>query len=184
MIAAVACVLGVLATGCVGVIDREDFDRVVEERGGGVSNDLVADAVDLVAERVGVDDLELTNLVIDPGSRLVVLDVRDPEVRENLDRYTVTARDGITDVRPVRVSAGDDLDADTFRTSDVSVLDDLEGLSDTALAELGLEDGHVETVQARVILGAPKVIVNVESPRSGGRVTFDGAGTVEEATRT
>ena len=172
-----------MVTGCVGVIDRDDFDLVVESRGGGFSNDLVADAAELVAERVGTDDLELTNLVVNPGSRLVVLTVRDPVVRENVDRYTLTGRDGIRDVSPVRVRADEDLDADTYRLSDIPALDDLEALSDAALEALSLDEGHIESIQVLVVMGAPQVHVSVESPRAGGRVIFAPDGTVQGARR-
>lgn len=185
MVAALACAVALLAAGCVGVIDREDFDDIVESRGGGVSNDLVLDAVAKVSERVGTGDLELTMLTITPGSRIVGLTVRDPVRRQNLDRYTYSGRDGIRDVAPVRVSEHDDLDAQSFAVSAVPALDDIETLADAALEALELTgEGHVVTISVMVVAGTLRVTVNVESDRSGGYVVFDAAGEVQEANRT
>ena len=177
----VAAALALLASACVGVIDREDFDALVDERGGGVSSDLAVDAIAAVADRTGVDDLEMTSMSINPGGRTVVLTVRDPVERRNLDRWLYRGRGGLGDPEPVQVSADDDLDAQTFRASDVPALSRSEELADAAFAALDLESASVESIVATVVQGEVNLILSVESPRARGNVRFAGDGTLIEA---
>jgi hypothetical protein len=175
--------LAASATGCIGVIDRDEFDAMVDSRGGGLSNDLVIDALTRVAARVEAADLELTELTVSPGARVVVMTVRDPVRRDQLDRYVVSGS-AIRDVTPVRVGANDDVDAEAFRVSQVPVLVDLEAAGDRALAELDFEGGHVESASVRVVQGAVQVSLSVSSPRAQGFATFEADGSLRAAQRT
>lgn len=177
--------MAVLATGCVGVTDREDFDALVDSRGGGLSSDLVLSALDAAATEVGVApaELELTSITINPGSRNVVMTVRDPVQRGNLDRYLFSTRDGLGDPEPVQVRASDDLDAAAFRVGDVPALGRTEEMADAAFAALGFEEPHVESITGSAVGGAVVVHMSVESARASGSARFGADGALIEAVR-
>jgi hypothetical protein len=170
---AIAASLGV--TGCVGATDRADFEAEIERRGGGVTSELVAQPLDRLREAIGVDDPELLLLSMTPLTRTVVLEVRDPAQRRNVDRY-VSRGGGLDDPEPVQVSASDDLDARTFRPSELPALGDLEGLADQAIAALEFEDAYVDSMSVGLRNGEPVLSVHVTSPRSVGSAVFDGTG--------
>ena len=83
----------------------------------------------------------------------------------------------------MQVSESDDLDADAFFVSEVPALFDIEALGDAAIEALGFDDAHIESITATQVVGAPAIMVSVESPRARGLATFDGAGTLREARR-
>lgn len=170
---AVAASLGV--SGCVGATDRADFEAEIERRGGGVTSELAAQPLDRLRDALDVDDPELLLLSISPLTRTVVLEVRDPVQRRNVDRY-VSRGGGLDDPEPVQVSASDNLDARTFRPSELPALGDLEGLADEAIAALGFQDAHVDAISVGLRNGDPVLSVHVTSPRSVGTAVFDGAG--------
>jgi hypothetical protein len=107
----------------------------------------------------------------------VVLQARDPRQRRNVDRY-VSRGGGLGDPEPVQVGASDDLDARTFRPSELPALGDLERLADEAIDALGFEDSYVDAIDVGVRDGAAVLAVHVSSPRSVGTAVFDGAGTL------
>lgn len=177
--------MAVLAAGCVGVTDREDFDALVDSRGGGLSSDLVLAALDAAATEVGVPtaELELTSITINPGSRNVVMTVRDPVQRGNLDRYLYLARDGLGAPEPVQVSASDDLDAAAFLVGDVPALGRTEEMADAAFASLGFEEPHVESITGSAVLGEVVFHMSIESARASGSARFGADGGLIEAAR-
>jgi hypothetical protein len=180
--------LAIVATatgGCVGVTDRDDFDAMVDARGGGLSGDLVPDALDAIAGRAGTDpaDLELLQISISPGDRTVVATVRDPHVRDNVDTYVYRARGGLDDPEPVQVSIDDDLDARAFRVADTPALSRSEEMADAAFAELGFDGPHVESVTGSRSTGEVRFQMTIESDRARGQATFAADGTLVEAVR-
>jgi hypothetical protein len=172
---AIATALGLAA--CIGATDRSDFEAEIERRGGGVTSELAAEPLERVRDELGVDDPELLALSITPLTRTVVLQVRDPARRRNVDRY-VFRGDALDDPEPVQISAADDLDARTFRPSQLPALGDLEGLADQAIGALRFEDAYVDSIDVGLRNGAPVMTVHVSSPRSVGTAVFDGAGTL------
>jgi hypothetical protein len=164
-------------TGCVGATDRADFEAEIQRRGGGVTSELAAEPLDRLRDELGVEDPELLALSIAPLTRTVVLQARDPRQRRNVDRY-VSRGGGLGDPEPVQVGASDDLDARTFRPSELPALGDLERLADEAIDALGFEDSYVDAIDVGVRNGAPVLAVQVSSPRSVGTAVFDGAGTL------
>lgn len=180
-----ACVV-VAVTGCIGATDREDFNRIIESRGGGFTSELASGALDVVADRLGVEagQLELQILSMTPSAEVVVLEVQDPATPENLDRYVVRGGD-LDSVEPVRVSVDEDLDAVTFPAARVA-FDRIEEVVDTALAEFGSDGGYVTTLN--VDQGSEGQIVfhlSLESPRATGSARFDAeTGELIEAART
>lgn len=169
-----------LLTGCVGTVDRSEFEAEIRARGGGFDQDLVVDAVDDIAARVGTGDFEITSLSAVPLSNVVSMQVRDPRAPAQLDDYAF--REGsLTSSEPVQVSATDDLGARALPITAFAV-DGLDAMVDEALAEYGTEGGYVDLVTF-VIAPAPEgaepqgtIRLGLESPRSTATATFTAAG--------
>lgn len=171
----------VAAAGCIGTTDRDDFNRIIQDRGGGFTSDLPLDAVDAIAAEVGEDDFELRTISVTPSSETVVLEVRDPAVPENLDRYVVRRGD-VDTVEPIRLSASDDLDQQTFPVSSLA-LDRVEQMADAALADFD-RDGYVTSLSAsQVSEGEITFRLALESARSTASATFTAEGELIEVTR-
>ncbi|WP_257899092.1 hypothetical protein [Rhodococcus qingshengii] len=64
-------------SGCIGAVDRMDFDNQMRERGGGMTSELVRGGFDSLAHRYGVDAVSVTSIDISPIETLGVT-VRDP----------------------------------------------------------------------------------------------------------
>lgn len=167
--------------GCVGATDRDDFNRVVQERGGGLTSELPGDAVSAVAGSLGVDDFEVRSVTATPLDGTVTLDVRDPAVPENLDRYVVR-RGEVEQVEPIRLAAGDDLDTQTFPVSGLA-LDEVEAMVDAALAEFPA-GGYVSSMTVSRLADGVAIQLALESPRAAGTARFTGDGELVEVTRT
>lgn len=165
-----------LVTGCVGTVDRAEFEAEIQARGGGVDQDLVIDAVDGVAARVGTAEFEVTTLTAVPLSTVVSLEVRDPRAPDQLDGYTFSNGD-LVSVEPVQVRADDRLDARSMPVGSFA-LDDLEAMADEALAAFATDGGYVEMI-ILAVAPAPEgaeptgaVLFQLESPRSSATATF------------
>lgn len=173
------------STACVGVTDRDDFDALVDQRGGGLSDDLLPAALEAVADRLGAEagSLGLLQVSVSPGDRSVVLTVRDPGAPGNVDRYVYRARDGLDAPEPVQVSVADDLDAQTFLVADTPALALVEEMADAAFAELGFDGPHVESVTASRSTGDVRVQMAIESDRARGQASFTADGALVEAVR-
>jgi hypothetical protein len=167
--------------GCIGTTDRGDFDEIIQERGGGFTSELPLDAVAAVAAELGVDDFEARSIAVTPPAETVVLDVRDPAVPENLDRYVVRGA-AVDSVEPIRLAASDDLDAETFPVSGVA-LGQIETMVDSALAEFDA-GGYVSSMTVSRITDGVVIQLALESPRSTGTARFTGEGELVEVTRT
>jgi hypothetical protein len=174
-------------TGCIGTTDREDFDQIIQERGGGFTSALPLDALQAVAAEVGADDFDIRSMVITAPSETVVLDVRDPAAPGNLDQYVVRQGD-VDSVEPIRLSVDDDLEAETFPASEVA-FDRLEEMVDQALAEFGRDDAYVSTLsvgQESDSEGVDLVVLrmSLESSRATGSASFTAEGQLVEVVQT
>jgi hypothetical protein len=174
----VLAVAVLLLSGCVGTIERTEFEAELQARGGGLDQQLVIDAVDDVGDTVGTDDYEITTLSATPTSGVVTMTVRDPSNPENLDDYTW--RQGTLDEpRAVQVRATDDIDSQAFSIQDVA-LDEINDMVDTALAEYDTEGGFVNNLSISPSfeseVAEPQVLLSLESPRSTASATFDADG--------
>jgi hypothetical protein len=178
---AVACGAAVVAAGCVGTTDRDDFTAIVQERGGGLTSDLPLDAVAAVGDELGVDDFEVRSLSVTPLDATVVLEVRDPDVPANLDRYVVW-RGAVDGVEPIRLSAGDDLDAETFPVSGLA-LDETDAMVDAALAGFDDPGGYVTSLGAARDGGDVAIGLALESPRASATALFTADGALVEVAR-
>ena len=177
---AVLVVGALLLAGCVGTVDRSDFEAEIQARGGGFDQAMVIDAVDGVAARVGTDEFEITRLTANPMAGLVTMQVRDPRAPDQLDDYTFR-RGSLESVDPVQVSAADDLDADAFPIAGFA-LDRLDDMVDDALDAYDTDGGYVDgvslvrvgTTEAGQGVGA--VQLQLESPRSSAVARFTPGG--------
>ncbi|MFD6514052.1 hypothetical protein [Rhodococcus sp. NPDC060176] len=161
-------------SGCIGAVDRMDFDDQMRERGGGMTSDLVRNGFDSLAERYGVDAVAVTSVDISPIETLGVT-VRDPGKPSQLDRFSF---DGVIlgEPSPVQVSVTENLDARSFTLDQVPALANVEKLVDDALASSGIDEGEVTGIS----VGRTEAIhasVMVESSRSQVLVVFDPDGT-------
>ncbi|ANQ73124.1 hypothetical protein G9U53_01770 [Rhodococcus sp. D-46] len=161
-------------SGCIGAVDRMDFDNQMRERGGGMTSELVRGGFDSLAHRYGVDAVSVTSIDISPIETLGVT-VRDPGKPTQLDRFSF---DGVIlgEPSPVQVSVTDDLDARSFTLDQVPALTNLEKLVDDALENSGVDDGEVTGISVSRT-EAIRASVMVESPRSRALVVFEPDGT-------
>lgn len=180
-----AVVASVAVAGCVGAVDRSEFEAEVEERGGGFDQSLVVDAVERIAEEVGSEQFDIANLTVSPLSATVAVRVRDPRAPDQLDDYSFRG-DELADVRPVRVSAGDDLDATTVPIGDFA-LDRLNEVVDVALDAYDTPGGFATSLRLAPDLARQPgtrptgvVVVDLESPRSAATATFSAGGELAE----
>lgn len=182
--------LAVLAlTGCVGAVDRVDFDAEIRSRGGGVAVDWVQESLDAIAQEVGapnVATLQVITLTITPSSFVTVVQARRSDRPDFVD--TVAALDGeVISVTPRQNADELPLDEITISAEDLP-LADIEVLVDDALAafvaDIGDDavsgDAFVTLIQVSVIDSVHVVDVSVESVRRTGVVRFDVDGSLVE----
>lgn len=197
-----AAVLG--AGGCVGAVDRADFEQDLRAHGGGLVSTLVNDARTALNERLHTLSVQTTLVLLtapnSSGFRLVLLDqpnqvtrfmadnqdlnsrepavrlrVRDPEHPRQLDDYSFTAG-ALSSARPVRVSAVDDLETESFTLGEVTGLARVEQIVDAALAHSELTDAHVSVIVASRFGTEIRIVANVVSPRAEMIAEFDQTG--------
>ncbi|MFF0634620.1 hypothetical protein ACFYTS_19175 [Nocardia sp. NPDC004151] len=190
-------------SGCIGAVDRADFEKEIRARGGGLVSALPQGAIAALAQRIGANDPEVNVILLTaPNStqfRLVVnnqpaqvtrffdggdFTAREPTVRVRvrppgpprvLDDYSFTLGD-LSDPRPVRVSSFDDLDGENFRVSEVPGLSRIEDIVETARTRSEIPDGQVTAVLVSRFGRDIRMVANVVSARSEMVVEFDRAG--------
>lgn len=170
-------------SGCIGAIDRADFDEEVRSRGGGISAEWIEDSLAASADRLGLadpDDIELLTLNIDGTNRVLTVSARRGDRPEFVDSVVVRQGEVIA-VTPIQ-------DADQLPLDDLTVLvadlpiDRLEMLTDEAIAAFGADDGFVTGITVALTNGEPTVTLALESSRRTGAAVFDAAGTLIEMT--
>lgn len=198
------CLIVLGATGCIGAVDRADFEQQIRARGGGLVSALPRDALAALAQRLGTADLQANVILLTaPDStnfRLVLnnqpdqvtrflsgrgdlatreptirLRIRPPDRPRELDDYSFTLGD-LSSAQPVRVSALDDLTGESFPLSEVTGLSNLESIVDTARARSGLSDGQVNAIIVSRFGTEIRIVTNVTSPRSEMLAEFDRTG--------
>ncbi|WP_433654072.1 hypothetical protein ACQPW1_25730 [Nocardia sp. CA-128927] len=200
-----ALLIAVTTTGCIGAVDRADFEKVIQARGGGLVSTLPTAAIDTLRQRLGATDIHASVILLAaPGSqnfRLTMLDqppqvtrfsnenrnltnqdtaahlrIRVPSRPDQQDDYTFT-NGTLHGPTPVHVSASDDPDDEMFDVRDVSGLLRLEEILDTALTQAAVENGYVSSAMVNRIGPDTVITVNVSSPRTTVVTQFDRAGT-------
>lgn len=193
------------ASGCIGAVDRADFEDQMRSRGGGLVSALPQAAIAALAQRLEAADLEANVIILTaPNSsrfRLTLNDqpdqvtrflaaennltsreptvrlrVRPPDRSRQLDDYSFTLG-ALSSPRPVRVSAFDDLDTEDFTVSEVPGLSRIEDIVDTARAQSAVPDGQVTVIMVSRFGRDIRIVANVLSPRSEMVAEFDHTGT-------
>lgn len=199
------CVITLTATGCIGAVDRADFEELVQARGGGLVTALPGDAIGALQRRLGTADLEASVILLAaPNSsrfQFVMLDqppqvtaalnsggalsgrypvarlrIRVPQAPDQLDDYTF-ALETLSEPTPVQTFAGD-LNGTTFAIDQVPALRRVEEIVDTSVAHSGLDDAHVSALLVHRSGRDVLVTVNVVAPRGVTVLQFDRAGTL------
>lgn len=184
MAGAVAFVLA----SCVGSVDQDEFNDEVRERGGGLSHDVIDDAVAMVAADQGIASVQLRSLSVMPGR--VALEARVPGSIEDVDAYTygtsgMFGGEGLDGPEPVHTSPVDPpLESAVFTTEQAGI-ERFDDLVDQAIAEADLPGGYATaaTIDRPEGRGQPQVEVSVTNARRTVMVRFAADGTLVEVTR-
>jgi len=176
-------VAAMLATGCLGSVDRAEFDEEVRRRGGGVSADWIDESLAAAAVELGVadpGDIEVLTMVIVGDARSVTVTARRGDRPDFVD--SIAVQDTVV-VSTAPVPDADELPLDeiTTRLSDLP-LDRIEQLSDVALEQFG-PDAYVTRIAVGLTDGEPTITVSVGSPRQTGQVVLDADGEIVEVVR-
>ncbi|RJO70901.1 hypothetical protein D5S18_27355 [Nocardia panacis] len=185
-------------------MQRPDFEQQLRSRGGGLVSDLPGGALAALRERLGAADIQagvillaapntaqfrlvlfdqppqLTRFLSDRpeiGARQAVarLRIRPPGASRALDDYSFTLG-ALSAPEPVRVSARDDLDGESFAVSEVPGLGRIEEIVDTAIARGEVPGGEVTALVVGRFGREIRIVTNVVSPRTEAVVEFDRTG--------
>lgn len=154
---------------------------MVRERGGGVSADSLAVVLDDMRSRSGSNDPDIRFGHVEFGSVTAVFEVRNPARPDELDLYTYRDEEFVGS-GPVRLNSDDDLDATTVPISTFA-LDDLEVLTEQALAAFDSTGSYATSITMLAVIAPPVIQIAVESPRSSGSAVFDTDGQLTEFRR-
>ncbi|WP_067690030.1 hypothetical protein [Nocardia jejuensis] len=202
--AAALGLLVVMTSGCIGAVDRADFEHELRGRGGGLDGALADSALAALRERLGTGEVQANVILLtapnSTGFRLVLSDQPDQVTRFFAAHPDTTARQAAVRLRvrgepgarrlddycftlgalgtaePVRVSAFDDLDGEGFTTGEVTGLSRLTEIVDTALARSELPDGQVTVIVVSRFGREIRMVANVSSPRTEMIAEFDRTG--------
>ncbi|MEV4125726.1 hypothetical protein [Nocardia sp. NPDC049707] len=190
-------------SGCIGAVDRADFEDQIRTRGGGLVSALPQAAIAALAQRIDASDPDVNVILLTaPNStqfRLVLnnqpaqvtdflagsdftareptvrLRVRPPGLSRVMDDYAFTLGD-LSAPRPVRVSSFDDLDGENFTISEVPGLSRIEDIVDTARTRSEIPDGQVTAIVVSRFGRDIRIVANVVSARSEVVAEFDRTG--------
>lgn len=179
-----AAIVPVVATGCIGAIDRADFNEEVRARGGGIATTWVDESLAAAATALAVDDpadLAFLTLSISGTTRTVNIVARRGDRPDFVDSVTVNEGD-VTSVAPIRDADRLSLEANTIRLTEVPI-DQLEDLVDAALEGFGEPGAFVTSIDVTSTNGTPTITLQLESPRRTGSAVFDGDGNLLEVAR-
>ncbi|WP_405163975.1 hypothetical protein OG203_02300 [Nocardia sp. NBC_01499] len=198
-----ALLIAVGTTGCIGAVDRADFEKTIQARGGGLVSALPATAIDALRQRLGTTEIHASVIVLTaPESHSLTMFDQPPQLSRFLaDNPDLLTQDTAAHLRiqvpthpdqqddytfanttlhgptPVHVSAFDDPDSEMFDIREVPGLLRLEHVVDTALTQSAVDDGYVSSVVVNRVGPEILMTVNVSSPRTTVVAQFDRAGT-------
>lgn len=166
-------VVTIVLTGCIGAVDRSEFDAEVRARGGGVTTDWIAESFDLVAAEAGAtsaDQLSVLSVRVDPPIRSTTISARRADRPDFVD--VVSVRDGeVVSVSPIQDADNLPLDDITFSLSSVPV-EMFEALTDQAIVEFAETDGFVDAITISYDGFAPVIKLEMESARRTANAVF------------
>lgn len=179
---------------------------MVQERGGGLSQGLVLDAIDALGREVGTDQPLLQSIVA--TSETVSLVAVSPDFSDELDSYTyrgddlsgpepvnqgsidmelpefpagVSIPEGVQDLLDqAGATSADGNPTGVFSPDDIS-LDRLDQMVDEAIETVALREGYATSVSIRIRVGArPEIRVDVTNERRSASVAFGPRGRLLE----
>lgn len=163
------------ATACVGSVDRDEFALIVQERGGGLSGDLLVRAYAAIGDRQGEADVAVYRTTLTLTT--VSASVRAPEFADEVDGYSYTLGGDLLGPNPESDLDADD-DRSTFAASDVDPAL-LEGLIDLAVAETTVRGGWASNA---VLIAGPdsrfQVRISITNDRAQQTFVFADDGTL------
>lgn len=203
---ALAVGLVLLAASCVGSVDREEFERMVQERGGGLSQVLVLDAVAALEGGLDTDPLVVQSMTA--TNETVTIEAVSPEFPDEIDRYTYggggldgpepASRVPTVSIPPITLpelpegvelppEVQDLVDGDGGATEgsaggatfpvDAVALDRLDELVDAAIETAGLREGYASSLNITSLTpDGPQIRVIVTNDRDDITVTFTADG--------
>ena len=171
----VAAATGLMA--CVGSVQPGDLEEEAQSRGGGLSREVVLDAVAAVADEQGEATPQLRSVSVVPSH--VALEVRVPGTTEDLDAYDYGTSGlyggrGLDGPEPVaRSSTEESLESSVFTAEDAGVRR-FDTMVDTALDEADLPGGYASgaTISRPAATGDPQTVVTVTNRRRTVSVTM------------
>lgn len=183
MALATAALLTLTTGACVGSVTRETFDAEVRERGGGLSQDTVLDAVVAVADDQATDPVQLRSITISPAR--VSMEVRVPGSAEDVDAYAYGTSGlyggrGLDGPTPVaRSSTETPLESSVF-TAEAAGVRVFDRMVDSAIEEADLPGGYATgaTVRRPSAGAEPLTTVTVTDERRTVTVTLSPTGAV------
>lgn len=162
--------LALASSGCVAIggVSASEFRQEMQHRGGGLSQELVVEAVDAVGRDmdVPVGDLQLECIEVRPGQvdiQVVPPDEDDPEtVVEYVYGAGILADEGLDDALWWTTEQPDvPKETRTFSVADAR-LEQLDALVDRALDQSGLDGGWVHQLEiTRSEPSGPVVVAKV-----------------------
>lgn len=183
-----AAVVAFVLASCVGSVDQDEFNDEVHERGGGLSHEVIDDAVAAVAADQGIEAVQVRSMSVMPGR--VALEVRVPGSIEDVDAYTygtsgMFGGEGLDGPEPVHTSAVEQpLESAVFTTEQAGI-QRFDDLVDQAIAEADLPGGYATgaTIDRPEGSRQPVVEVTVTNARRTVTVVFTADGTLVEVVR-
>ncbi|HMG45575.1 MAG TPA: hypothetical protein VK611_29855 [Acidimicrobiales bacterium] len=162
---------------CVGSVTRDDLQEEVESRGGGLSQEVLLDAVAAVADDQGEATPRLRSVSVVASH--VALEVMVPGTTEDLDAYDFGTSGmfggrGLDGPEPVARSSTEESLESTVFTAEAAGLRRFDAMVDAALEEADLARGHASGATiARPAAGTdPQTTITVSDRRRTVSVTF------------
>jgi hypothetical protein len=160
----------------VGSIDRSEFDDMVRERGGGLSGDLVADALAAIEAHEESPSLDVMQIAL--TSDTVSVSVRSPAFPDELDGWTFTLGHDLNGPSPEP-----DIDAEDavafFAADDVDAAS-IEASIDQAVDGTSVRQGWADSAYLRGDgSGSYELQVVISNDRTQETWVFDAAGNVK-----
>jgi hypothetical protein len=168
-------VVAVVTTGCVGAIDRAEFETMINERGGGISGDMAERVLVEVASATDaddVDDLRVSSMTL--GVAAASVSVRPPDFPTESDTWTLPLDRDL--VGPNPNSDDDPEEAFSFPGSLVDA-ELIEGVVDDAVERSTIRSAWASGVILSADAPDTMIIrVSITNDRSDETFVYDAAG--------
>jgi hypothetical protein len=171
------CSMVPVLAGCVGSVDRSEFDELVRARGGGLSGDLVVTGLDAIADRSGVDDLDdLDVLRITLTTTTVSYSVRSADFDDEVDGWTYLLNGDLLGPDP-EPNLDDEEQTSVFAAASVDP-DLIEEAIDRAIEETSVRRGWAQSASLFAEPSGFRLQVSITNERADETFVFAPDGTL------